>query len=75
MPLTLADCFRLEMTVATHCADNHDFTEGVRALLIDKDNQPNWQFGDLDSLPDAYVDSHFVEPWLENPLHDLEMTT
>ena len=70
--LSLADCFRLEMTVATHCADNHDFVEGVRALIIDKDNTPNWQFRDLESLPGDYVESHFVEPWPQNPLHDLE---
>jgi len=70
--LSLAQCFQLEMTVATHCADNHDFAEGVRALLIDKDNRPNWQFGDVESLPVAYVHSHFEEPWARNPLADLE---
>jgi hypothetical protein len=62
----------MEMTIATHCADNHDFSEGVRALLIEKDNQPTWQFTDLESLPWAYVESHFSEPWAQNPLHDLE---
>ena len=61
------------MTIATHCADNHDFSEGIRALLIDKDNQPSWQFNDLESLPWGYVESHFSEPWTQNPLHDLEM--
>ena len=70
--LSLADCFRLEMTVATHCADNHDFAEGVRALLIEKDNAPTWQFVDLESLPEAYVLSHFEEPWAANPLANLE---
>ncbi len=70
--LSLADCFRLEMTVATHCADNHDFAEGVRALLIEKDNAPRWQFGDVDALPEAYVLTHFEEPWPENPLSNLE---
>jgi enoyl-CoA hydratase/carnithine racemase len=69
--MELADTFRLEMTVATHCANNHDFAEGVRALLIEKDNAPRWQFDDLASLPTAYVDSHFVEPWPQNPLSDL----
>ncbi|MDH3642679.1 MAG: enoyl-CoA hydratase/isomerase family protein [Gammaproteobacteria bacterium] len=69
--MELADTFRLEMTVATHCANNHDFAEGVRALLIEKDNAPRWQFDDLASLPLAYVDSHFVEPWSQNPLADL----
>lgn len=73
--LDLADCFRMEMTVATHCADNHDFSEGVRALLIEKDNAPAWQFGDLDALPEGYVLDHFVEPWPRNPLYDLEEST
>jgi enoyl-CoA hydratase/carnithine racemase len=73
--LDLADCFRMEMTIATHCADNHDFSEGVRALLIEKDNQPDWQFGDLQSLPEGYVLDHFQEPWGRNPLFDLEATT
>jgi enoyl-CoA hydratase/carnithine racemase len=73
--MSLADSFRLEMTVGTHCADNHDFSEGVRALLIEKDNQPNWQFGDLESLPEGYVLDHFEEPWGRNPLFDLETTT
>lgn len=70
--LDLADCFRMEMTVATHCAENHDFSEGVRALLIEKDNKPDWQFGDLESLPQGYVLDHFKEPWPRNPLFDLE---
>lgn len=70
--LSLADCFRMEMTIATHCADNHDFAEGVRALLIEKDNAPRWQFGDIESVPRGYVLSHFEEPWARNPLADLE---
>jgi enoyl-CoA hydratase/carnithine racemase len=70
--LELADCFRMEMTIATHCADNHDFSEGVRALIIEKDNQPRWLFVDLESLPSGYVNDHFVEPWPVNPLSDLE---
>lgn len=72
---SLAECFQMEMTIATHCADNHDFAEGVRALLIEKDNKPTWQFGDLDSLPHAYVLSHFEEPWARNPLAELEQET
>ena len=69
--MTLADSFRMELTIATHCAHNADFYEGVRALLIDKDNAPKWQYGDIDSLPREYVLSHFVEPWAVHPLADL----
>ena len=70
--LTLADCFRMEMTIATHCAHNGDFAEGVRALIIEKDNRPRWRFGDLSGLDAAHVLGHFDPPWPHNPLHDLE---
>lgn len=73
--LSLADCFRLEMTVATHCAHNEDFAEGVRALIIEKDNRPQWRYADLDGLDPAHVLSHFDAPWPHNPLHDLENAT
>ncbi len=70
--LSLADSFRMEMVIAAHCALNTDFVEGVRALLIDKDNAPKWRFGDLDGLQWDHVLSHFVPPWPENPLADLQ---
>lgn len=68
--LSLADSFRLELTVATHCAQNKDFAEGVRALLIEKDNAPQWAYSFAD-LPRAHVLSHFEPPWDTHPLADL----
>ena len=70
--LGLADCFRMEMTIATRCAHNADFVEGVRALIIEKDNRPAWRFGDIDGLDEAHVLGHFDPPWPQNPLHDLD---
>jgi enoyl-CoA hydratase/carnithine racemase len=69
--MTIADTFRMELTIATHCANNRDFSEGVRALLIDKDNNPNWQYNDLATLPRQHVLSHFAPPWTQHPLGDL----
>ena len=71
--MTLAETFQMEMVIGTHCANNRDFAEGVRALLIEKDNAPNWQFGDLQSLPEDYIAGHFADPWTGagNPLADL----
>lgn len=48
----------LEYIVAIHCAHNGEFAEGVRALLIDKDKNPQWQYTP-DTLPDGYIKSHF----------------
>ena len=36
-----------------------DFPEGVRALLIDKDNRPNWRWATLEEVPVAEVDKVF----------------
>lgn len=69
--LSLADCFRLEMTVGTHCATKPDFPEGVRALLIDKDGAPQWRHAAVADMPDADVLEHFQPPWPDNPLKDL----
>ncbi len=73
--ITLADSFRLEMVIATHCANHPDFAEGVRALIIDKDNAPSWRYPGIDSLPAEYVAEHFEPPWPANPLADLEETS
>jgi hypothetical protein len=72
--LDLASCFRLEFVIATHCARNPDFCEGVRALIIDKDNSPKWRYADVAALPPAYVSSHFEPPWQRHPLADLGAT-
>ena len=69
--LSLADAFRLELTVASHCAHGNDFQEGVRALLIEKDNAPAWHGGRLDTLDPAHVRNHFEPLWPEHPLADL----
>jgi enoyl-CoA hydratase/carnithine racemase len=64
--LGLADVFRLELCVAVRCCAHPDFIEGVRALLIDKDNAPRWQRG-----APADIARFFDAPWASHPLADL----
>jgi len=40
--LSFDDCMRMEFRLAMELAPAHDFIEGVRALLIDRDNRPVW---------------------------------
>ena len=40
----------------------HDFYEGIRAQLIDKDKSPRWQPATLAEVDDAEVAAYFVEP-------------
>ncbi|MEM7365574.1 MAG: enoyl-CoA hydratase/isomerase family protein [Pseudomonadota bacterium] len=68
--MDLAAMFRMEYDIASQCAYHDDFTEGVRALLIDKDNAPRWQFSEVSEIPSAHVLLHF-EPTIPHPLDDL----
>ena len=36
----------LEYRMTQHCMAGHDFFEGIRALLVDKDRKPRWQHRD-----------------------------
>lgn len=73
--LSLEQVLYLETNVAVHCAANPDFKEGVRALLIDKDRNPQWSRSLADCLSSegqAYIHQHFVNPYAkgEHPLGD-----
>lgn len=53
---TLATDYRL----ACRCLEGHDFYEGVRAALVDKDGAPRWQPARLEEVTDAMVDAYFA---------------
>ncbi|HEY0941198.1 MAG TPA: enoyl-CoA hydratase/isomerase family protein [Steroidobacter sp.] len=69
--LDLADTFRLELTVTMQCCAHPDFSEGVRALLIDKDRKPRWQPATQAEVTDEWVAQHFVEPAWPGSTHPL----
>ena len=73
----LADSFRLELGLSVQCGKLGEFTEGVRALLIDKDQQPQWLYPDVASVPTAVIDELFSSPWeaAEHPLQALGRVT
>ena len=49
------------------CMRYHDFTEGVRALLVDRDNQPAWSPDSLAGLSREAVQA-FFQPLGDNEL-------
>ncbi|MFK8019544.1 MAG: enoyl-CoA hydratase/isomerase family protein [Pseudomonadales bacterium] len=69
--LSLADALRSELLLATNIVRHPEFAEGVRALLIDKDRSPNWQFKAPEEVPGEVLDGFFASPWAQNPLADL----
>jgi enoyl-CoA hydratase len=53
---TLAQDFRL----ACRCVEGHDFYEGVRAQLIDRDRAPKWRPATLAEISDAELERYFT---------------
>lgn len=49
------DCMRLEFRLTNRFMRGHDFYEGVRAAIIDKDQAPKWSPADLAGVTDAAV--------------------
>lgn len=71
--LSLAECFQMELIVSCRCGEYGEFQEGVRALLIDKDNNPKWKFAAASEVPQEVVEWFFTSPWeaQNNPLNHL----
>lgn len=55
------DCMQMEYRIALQFLTQYDFYEGIRAAIVDKDQQPKWQPHRLHEVTDEYVDS-FFEP-------------
>jgi enoyl-CoA hydratase len=53
-------CMRAEYRIVSRIIRGHEFYEGVRAVIVDKDNQPCWQPAKLDDVKDADVERHFA---------------
>ena len=58
--LHFVDEMRMEYGIMVRMIRYPDFQEGVRALLIDKDNAPKWQVADPTEISDADVDAFFL---------------
>jgi enoyl-CoA hydratase/carnithine racemase len=68
---SLREVFQAELALATNIVRHPEFAEGVRALLIDKDRQPSWQYLTSREVPAAVLDAFFEAPWEHNPLASL----
>jgi enoyl-CoA hydratase/carnithine racemase len=53
-------CMRTEFRIVSRIVEGHDFYEGVRAVIVDKDNKPRWQPTELADVSDADVERYFA---------------
>jgi enoyl-CoA hydratase/carnithine racemase len=59
----LAECFRMELGMVRQCFVQGDFVEGVRALIIDKDNAPRWTPNRMQDVTEEMIGAFFKEHW------------
>jgi len=63
----LEDSFRQDYRIALACIAGHDFIEGIRATIVDKDRNPRWDPARIEDVTAAIVERHF------KPVGDLEL--
>jgi enoyl-CoA hydratase len=58
--LDFAECMRTEFRIVSRVMRGHDFYEGVRSVIVDKDQAPCWQPATLAAVRAAEVERHFA---------------
>jgi enoyl-CoA hydratase len=53
-------CMRAEFRIVSRIVRDKDFYEGVRAVIVDKDNAPRWCPATLSEVATAEVERHFA---------------
>jgi len=60
---TLEQCFESELNLSLRCCQQNEFSEGVRALLVDKDKNPQWRYNNINDI------DHKIIEWFFKPLN------
>ncbi len=69
---SFADEMRVEYRIGARVVQRHDFLEGVRAVIVDKDNAPRWSPATVEGVSEAMLDEIFAplppaEDWTPLP--------
>jgi enoyl-CoA hydratase len=57
---SFAECMQAEFRIVSRVVYGHDFYEGIRAVIIDKDNRPRWEPASLADVTAETVEGHFA---------------
>jgi enoyl-CoA hydratase len=76
---SFADNMAMEYRIACRVVRRPDFIEGVRAVIVEKDNQPRWNPATLEGVTEALLDEIFAplpaaEEWTPLPIADGQAT-
>ena len=58
--LNFDECMQMEYRLASRFLLSHDFSEGIRALIIDKDQSPNWLPSEMKAVSNEEVEHYFA---------------
>jgi enoyl-CoA hydratase/carnithine racemase len=74
--MSLAECFRMELNLIERCFEQGDIIEGIRAVIVEKDNAPRWSPSALTQVDRASVERFFEPRWTpaRHPLASLQQT-
>jgi enoyl-CoA hydratase/carnithine racemase len=61
--MDVAQCLRMERTMVRHNFEHGEVLEGVRALVIDKDNAPQWNPASVDEVSGEMIERFFAPVW------------
>ena len=53
-------CMQTEFRIVSRIIHGHDFYEGVRAVIVDKDNAPRWRPAALEDVTRSGIERHFA---------------
>jgi enoyl-CoA hydratase len=70
---TFAENMATEYRIGARVVQRHDFLEGVRAVIVEKDNKPSWDPPTLEGVTEGMLDAIFAplpsgEAWTPLPL-------
>lgn len=71
--LSVAEVFELDYRLMMRAVAENDFSEGVRSILVDKDQSPHWKPDTLAGVTDTSIDRLFAP--LDNPNDRLALGT
>jgi enoyl-CoA hydratase len=70
--MSLLDCFKMDLDLSANLVKTHNFKEGVRSVLVDKDQRFAWNPINLSDVSKEEVDSYFKTNWEQHPLDFLK---
>jgi len=58
--MSFDDVFKMEYRMSQKFMNEADFYEGIRAVLVDKDNKPSWSPSSINEVKEEAIQSYFA---------------